>query len=218
MKIALYTANFGKYDQWLEPRYVDRSFDYYLFTDDKSIKSKAYQVTYCDRAKDPARMARYYKIVKGYEQLCSQGYNLIIWHDASIRQVKDIKGLIMQQKRDWMLMKHPQRTCIYDEFHACWDAYPPKDDRQTMLEQIQRYADEGYPTNNGLVATGLMFRRNNKYLLDICRDWWAEVERGSVRDQLSFDYVAWVNNFKYDTVPFFHTLTYYFQINRHIKK
>ena len=29
-------------------------------------------------------------------------------------------------------------------------------------------------------------------------DWWTEIKYGSRRDQLSFNYIAWKNNFKFN--------------------
>ncbi len=115
-----------------------------------------------------------------------------------------------------MVMKHPTRSCIYDEFHACLDGQ--RDDRDTMLNQVQRYASAGYPANNGLVATGVMIRRNDKVVLAFCRAWLDELENGSIRDQLSFNYVAWSMGFKYDMISYADTLTYYFRYVKHKNK
>ena len=68
-----------------------------------------------------------------------------------------------------------------------------------MRKQVDRYRKAGYPADNGLVSGAIIFRKNaSPTVKKINEDWWREIESGSVRDQLSFDYVAWKNTF-----PFF---------------
>ena len=45
----------------------------------------------------------------------------------------------------------------------------------------------------------VLFRRHNeKDCIKTMEDWWTEIKHNSKRDQLSFNYVAWKNNFKYN--------------------
>ena len=42
----------------------------------------------------------------------------------------------------------------------------------------------------------MLVRKHNEIdVIEISEDWWEEVKSGSRRDQLSFNYVAWKNNF-----------------------
>ncbi len=53
--------------------------------------------------------------------------------------------------------------------------------------------------DNGLTATGIIFRKNNdQQLIKVMEDWWEEIQNNSRRDQLSFCYVCWKNHFEYD--------------------
>ena len=131
-------------------------------------------------------------------------------------QRNSIKPLVLKMQTDIMMMKHPSRDCIYDEFHACYEE--PRDDRDTMQDQVQRYADKGYPEHNGLVATGVIIRRNNKKVLKFCKAWLKEVENGSIRDQLSCNYVLWKQKVKIDLINFQDTLTFYFNYRNHKNK
>lgn len=199
MKIAIFTALFGDYDEWRDPLYVQPNADYFVFTD-QDIKSDVYERL--DRllqtwdGPNNIRLAREVKILSGYKVLCSQGYDLIIYHDCNIVQKNNIQHLIDLQKCDLMILKHPTRICIYDEFHACNDGQ--KDKTKKMFDQVQGYANEGYPAKNGLAATGIIFRRNNKKVLKFCQAWLKEINNGSHRDQLSFNYVAWKLKYKFD--------------------
>ena len=216
MKVAVYTALFSKYDKFLEPKLGNDNIDRYIYTDQK-IKTNRYKVISYP-PDDSIRTARQIKIYHGYDDLINLGYDVVVWHDANMTQQANIEPLIRKMQTNMMLMKHPTRGCVYDEFHACCDAIPPKDDVPTMFRQVQGYANDGYPENNGMVATGVMIRKNHKSVLTFCRAWLDEVEAGSYRDQLSFNYVAWLLDFRFEIIPFHDTLTYYFNYRRHLKR
>ena len=56
---------------------------------------------------------------------------------------------------------------------------------------MKKYRDENFPKQFGLVQTGIIARENNNRTKEFCKNWWNELERGSKRDQLSFNYVLW---------------------------
>ena len=213
MKVAVYSYLFGDYDQWIDPVIYNKDHDYFLYTDNPTIKSNVYEIIECPEHKDTARNGRRWKLYLGYYDLVVKGYDLIVSHDSNIRINSDLADIYKNQVTDFMLMKHPTRDCIYDEYHACCDG--EKDGIYTMAEQVQGYADEFYPKHNGMVATGVMFRRNTKKVQDFCRIWFEEVLAGSIRDQLSFNYVAWKLKFKYDMIDFNYTLTWNFNYYQH---
>ena len=56
---------------------------------------------------------------------------------------------------------------------------------------------EGYPHDNGLVISGVLFRRHNeKDVIKVMEDWWHEIKYHSHICQLSLPYVFWKNKFK----------------------
>ena len=109
-----------------------------------------------------------------------------IYMDANINQLEDVNK---SYDSDMIAMKHPARDCIYQEVKAC--LYRGKDIEANMTKQINRYKAENYPDNNGLISAGVMFRKNNQKVIDLMELWWSEVEKGSHRDQLSFNYCLW---------------------------
>jgi hypothetical protein len=70
-----------------------------------------------------------------------------------------------------------------------------------MTSQVGRYEFSGYPHNNGLVETGVLLRRKQPEVATFNERWWAEIRQGSLRDQLSFNYVAWRVRLKYGLLP-----------------
>ena len=67
-----------------------------------------------------------------------------------------------------------------------------------MYTQVKRYLDEGYPQHNGLATNPIILRNHNdSEVINVMEDWWTEIKYGSRRDQLSFDYIAWKNDFNF---------------------
>jgi hypothetical protein len=112
--------------------------------------------------------------------------------------------------------KHPQRTCVFQELEACIKL--GKDDPGTMREQIARYKAEGYPPYNGLVETACVIRRHTEQITQFNEAWWREIAWGSLRDQLSFNYVAWKQSVQYGHVPGRRSESPYFAFHPHKRK
>lgn len=188
MKIAIYTAIIGDYETPKDPLFKDEGIDYFLFTDQRT-ESNVWNVRYISHSGLTTRKtARSIKILP-HEFL--PDYDLTIWVDANFTQKKSVKPLIERMIDDVVLLKHPARDCLYDEALTCIDF---KHDYQDIIEeQVYFYQRQGYPIKNGLVATGLILRKNTEQVRKLCDDWWYEVLSKSGRDQISFDYVAWIN-------------------------
>ena len=76
-----------------------------------------------------------------------------------------------------------------------------EDLKKEVTELRTKYNKENYPKNNGLIISGILLRRHND--LDVIKtmeSWWTELKYGSKRDQLSFNYVAWKNNLKFNYI------------------
>jgi len=88
-----------------------------------------------------------------------------------------------------MVFSHPYRACLYDEADTCIKL--GKEEREILNAQITAYRAEGYPPDNGLCETGLLIRRHTEAIIRFNEMWWAEIEAGSYRDQVSFNYAVW---------------------------
>ncbi|MDE7250890.1 MAG: hypothetical protein K2N82_13635, partial [Lachnospiraceae bacterium] len=74
----------------------------------------------------------------------------------------------------------------------------------TMDVQIERYRNAGYPEHNGLIDSGILVRElKNERVIKVMETWWQEVLHGSKRDQLSFNYACWKNDFVYDSTDLY---------------
>lgn len=106
---------------------------------------------------------------------------------------------VSEQHWDIALSKHGGRDCVYQEAEACM--HLGKDIPANVHPQISKYFDEGYPPHNGMVESGVLFRRNKRHVRELCEAWWQEIENHSHRDQLSFNYVCWKTKTEYATYP-----------------
>jgi hypothetical protein len=135
---------------------------------------------------DPRRTARYHKVMM-HKLFPKASYWL--WMDGNQQLIVDPWQLVdryMDMSADIATYKHPTRKCVYEELDACLKLR--KDNAALMRSQVLSYRQAGYPANNGMCETTVMIRRNTKAVRDFNEQWWREIVRGSVRDQLSFNY------------------------------
>ena len=203
MRIVVYTAIFGGYDELVDDQFQMDGVHYICFTDG-DIESKTWEVVNCTPIyNDPNRNAKKYKVLP-HRYL--KDYDYSVWIDGNILVVDDIRDLVKNHK--YQVFDHNQtlldpRDCIYKEYDAIMrlgkqNGGNYKDNPVLMYNQVKRYLDEGYPHNNRLATNPIIFRHHHdSQVIKVMEDWWTEIKYGSRRDQLSFDYVAWKNRFEY---------------------
>jgi len=210
MKIAIYTSIFGGYDDLIDDQYQMDGVDYICFTD-RDLESETWKVIKSTPIyNEPNRNAKKYKILP-HRYL--KDYDYSIWIDGNIKVISDIRALCNGDS--YKVYDHMQvfdkRNCIYDEAQAILnfgkinsERTPErgiknwKDNPKLITNQVNRYSLEGYPKNNGLATNPIIIR--NHHNLDVIKnmeDWWLEIKHNSKRDQLSFNYIAWKNQFNF---------------------
>jgi hypothetical protein len=159
------------------------------------------------------KRARKYKILP---HLFFPEYAYSVWVDGNISITGDMNEFITAHLKHSPMasLKHPDRNCLYQEARAC--IYLNKDDHSVIRRQMDYYRECGYPEGNGLIQSGVIIRRHNEQsVIRVMEDWWANVERYSRRDQLSFNYAAWKNSFEYDEIDIDASQNKYFVIRPH---
>jgi len=209
MKIVIYTIAFGeKFGIAKQPKFDN--VDYVCFSD-IDRKSKVWKTIKVDRKfEDPTRDARYYKMLP---HKCLSEYDVSIFMDANFLITCDVHDFLKNVFKDNILMTFDhnyvtgdERDCVYDEYDHIIKLGQRKnrykDVPEVMKKQIDRYEQEGYPRNNGLVVSSVLVRRHNDpKVIELMELWWKELSNGSKRDQLSFDYACWKLNFSYPYLP-----------------
>ncbi|MBE6485702.1 MAG: glycosyltransferase [Methanosphaera stadtmanae] len=213
-KIVVYTAITGSYDEIITPQVIEEDFDYICFTDNPDLKSEFWDIRYMEELDlDGIRKARYYKLLP-HKYL--KEYDYSIWIDANFDIIGSLKQYITKYSKTnkFLAIKHDLRDCIYEEAETCIEMQ--KDSEDIINLQIEKYRQLDYPEHNGLIASGILFRdHHDDKVIKLCEDWFDEVTNYSRRDQLSFNYVCWRNNFKYDEAPLFYFKNEYFQRVKH---
>lgn len=195
-KIVVYTAIIGGYDVLEDPEVVNKNFDYLCFTDThvkskvfKNIKVKLYK-------KDKIRTARRIKILA---HKYVENYDCSIWIDGNIFIIGNLNKLINKYLTNdihMAVMEHRTTGCIYKEAKTCIRL---RKEVEKIKSQINHYNNKNYPRKNGLLESGLLIRNHhNPIVKATMRDWWHHVDIFSNRDQISFNFVAWNNNLKFN--------------------
>lgn len=116
-----------------------------------------------------------------------------MWLDGVFQPLVSMSQLVeafLSGGADLALHPHPSRDCLYREARKCVKS--GKADPAEAGPQVARYSREGFPERFGLHATGvLLARAREPRVRAFMEDWWSEVERGTQRDQVSFDYCRW---------------------------
>jgi len=213
-KMVVYTAITGNYDHLMDPLYVNENFDYICFTDDQSLKSDFWEIRLMeDLNLDNIKKARRYKVLP---HVYLKEYNCSLWVDANFQIRDNLEDYINEYigNSSMICFDHPYRNCIYQEAEICIAI--KKDSASAINPQINKYKNENYPKEQGLISSGLLFRRHNDPdVIKLMNDWWNEIRMYSRRDQLSFNYVCWKNKFQYEMCDLFYFGNKYFIYKMH---
>ena len=246
-KKVIYTSVFGCTEEnnyhLHEPDVPLVGWDFICFTDNPNFKSDLWDVKLVKPLyEDGARNAKRYKLKP---HVFLKEYDISVWHDIEVKITKDINSVVtgMLTGNNLAILNHELcgrtvsgdlnvRKCVYEEAKFIqWlgDNNPKKiykDNMDIIHTQVDRYRKEGYPENNGLARTTVMFMRHNEDDVKQQMDtWWEEMKYGSRRDQISFNYSAWKNDFKFsyiqediDDNPYFLYMKKWRQIKRKEKR
>tara|TARA_R110002126_G_scaffold280677_1_gene428205 strand:- start:8117 stop:8782 length:666 start_codon:yes stop_codon:yes gene_type:complete len=199
---VLYTAIFDNKDKVKIHDYINEDFDYMLFVDEatfeaqkNNIISSNWKVTVLPNSDNPRLAAKEIKILS-HKHVSK--YKVSIWVDGSFKQVGDLNDFLSMSEENFVVMKHPFKVCMYAEAAACGRL--EKDNINVINRQVKRYLSEGYPENNGLNMGGILLRRKNLKVSLFNNKWWHEINKGSIRDQISFPYVEWKTGMNIESV------------------
>lgn len=124
-----------------------------------------------------------------------------VWTDGHLELLQSPQILVdmFLQDADIAVFKHPARNCVYEEANVCkWHVLDTPAKIDSLMNE---YSLNGYPKNNGLIESGVMIRRHTKKIKELNREWWKAILNKSFRDQLSFNYLCWKLDIKYNIIP-----------------
>lgn len=199
-KKVVYTCITGGYDTLRDPSKVSLGFDYICFTDDPNLKSDVWDIRPLPEGLENLSNVKKQRYVKINPHKFLKDYDLSIWVDGNMSLKGNLNDFISSNiNKEGVTVyvpAHPGRSCIYRE--ASVVASMKKDKPEIINPQMNRYKEEGFPENYGLLQSNILVRyHNDPGCIKLMEAWSEEVMNGSHRDQLSFNYASWKN----DDVP-----------------
>jgi hypothetical protein len=209
--MVIYTAISGGYDRLKDTQVKCGKFVAYV---EKPEGSNVWEEKKIEKhAEDSNRIAKWYKL---HPHILFPEEEISVWIDGSVEVTKDL-NLLLKELGDfkWGVHSHYMRDCAYDEGMVC--GMLKKDDADIISKQLSKYLlRERYPRNNGLAENTIIVRKHNDPdVIKVNEDWWNEILKHSKRDQISFDYICWKNNFKYTKIRGNVYSSPYFRVNKH---
>jgi hypothetical protein len=196
MKIAVYTAVFDGYDR-IPDVITEKGVDYYVYTDTPWMIGTGWTIVMCGKMFDGRKTARWYKT---HSHVLFPKYDYTIWIDGRVQLNKPVKSFIDKLKNNHIASKvHPCRKCIYEEYEEC--VKQKLDNIPRMTQQMNIIKSKKYPANNGLAETMILVRDNSIKVSRINNGWWSIINSLSLRDQLSFNFIIWLEKLKWSKIP-----------------
>jgi len=122
-----------------------------------------------------------------------------LWIDSNMKIVNNPNILVQKYlvNHNICVMPHPERHNWYEEALLMVQG---RDSVKNVQRAIDKYYNEGFPPTS-LYETGCLLRRNTKLVQNFNNTWWEEIQKNSIRDQVSFPYAAWKHGVAINTFP-----------------
>lgn len=204
MKVVVYTAILNGYDKLRN--HVDLPYDFIAYIDDKSIVPANTNWQIRDIPEEIAGLSMFDQInyLKHMPHKLFPEYDISVWEDGKVSINKNIQSLLDLDYEDnkFISNKHPERQNIFDEIDILRKWKLEKKETCDKLEQ--KYKQEGFPKDYGLVDTCMMIRRHNDpYVSEIMEEALALLNKYRiVRHELVLTYVLWKQNKTVSVIPF----------------
>jgi hypothetical protein len=199
---VVYTCMFGYSEHFNDFHYeTDPSIDFVCFTDNPNLASSFWRLQVLPPGPfDPHRAS---KRIKHLAHRYLEAYGECLYLDNTVRlkcpPLVLFEKLLNPCSRPWVCFAHPWRRCIYEEAREVVAA--GYDDARVVEAQMRHYKNLGYPANHGLVIGGFSLRRHlDPKVVSLAEDWFKNTMKFSKRDQLSFNFVAWRQGFKFQLI------------------
>ncbi|MBR2300205.1 MAG: DUF616 domain-containing protein [Alphaproteobacteria bacterium] len=206
-KSVVYTVITNDYDSLeiiQKYQYINPDWDYVCYTDNKKYIEQGHvgiweirPIVYTKL--DPVRNQRWHKL---HPHLLLPDYDESIYIDANIDILSDfLFKTIRKRNKDFLVPKHFKNKCIYEEYQ---DILLYKfDTPEIIYKELDFIKEAKMPRNKGFLETNILYRKhNNPKIILMMNQWWDMVEKYSKRDQLSFTYILWKNNYDIHQMEF----------------
>ena len=209
MNKCIYTAIFGNYDDLKEPTVVSKGWDYICFTD-QELTSNVWQIKKVNVEGDPQRMARRVKIL--FHEYIEHEYSF--WLDAAFHIHVDLNDF---WNRFWYapfcVPAHPLRNDVFREIESC--IANGRGNKEELERQREEYTKLNLKRFNGIITSGVMMRKRDDQVIELCQMWHDELSKWSSRDQVAFAKVA--QNWRIPTYKWDYSQSKELKYHKHLK-
>lgn len=183
-----YTVIIGGYDDLKQPAFISQNWKYKCFTDQDFELPPDNMWEIVKVNKDPnlsdAKNARKIKIL--FHQYVDTEFSLFV--DGTFYINCDLNRWWRRFQIPMTCINHPFDDCLYKDIRSCMGA--GKGDFFTLVRQANDYKNLGIQEHAGLIASGILMRKNTHEVRQFCDTWWSQVEQYTERDQIAFGYAA----------------------------
>lgn len=169
-------------------------FPLICFTD-QPIKSTAWEIVRLKPARNPQALNRQIKLL--WHEIFPDAIDCL-YCDANFRLQKSIEDASKIGKGLFYNHRHHRRARISQEAPRIAELGKAKP--AAVAKQLKCYQAAGFDTDENpqqsLSCNSVLYRR--KGTEELCERWWAELEKHTLRDQMSLDFVAWQMGFTID--------------------
>ena len=195
--LIIYTAITGNYDDLKSPIFIDPNVKYICFTNNPQLSSDKWEIRYVsDSSLSDVQLARKIKILPFEFMDIDKN---ILWVDAKYSIFSDLRKYISRylRKSSILCFPHFSRNNVCDEMSVLVQMYPYI--KEKLIIQTGTYLLEGFKDDCGLYDTGCIYRDfSDEKVYIMMKQWWDNISNYTHRDQISFPYVCWKNNFRPD--------------------
>lgn len=197
MKVAVLSTSLGGFDEPVKHTNQLVKADYFNFTDD-NFPPRDKSMTPRLQAKIPKMFG--WQLKPGYDAYLWLDGNLALAHAESIQYFLDAL-----EDHDVVVLKHPERNSLHWEYRYNWRGlnsnapsnYLTKRYAGELLdEQYSAITADGDYTDDRLVTGGVFMYRNTPQVRSMLKEWFYNVCRYTVMDQLAFTYVLRTSGLK----------------------
>ena len=193
MLTAIYTVIMGNYDTIKQPLVLTPGADYFLFTNNLTIKDAGvWKVVHIPSLNIVGRTERENNILLSRKvkmlphEYLPEGYEWGLYIDADMLIKRPLTELLDSLKGHTLMAtcRHSYCASIREEINDLINKGMV--DSHQVEQQWQRYVDWGFKDDLGISENGLLIRRHNEpSVIELMELWWKEYQQGCLRDQVS---------------------------------
>ena len=193
MPTAIYTVITGNYDTIKQPLVLTPGADYFLFTNNLTIKDAGvWKVVHIPSLNIVGRSEKENNILLSRRvkmlahEYLPQGYDVSVYVDADMLLKESLSELLdtMADNRLMAACRHSYCASVKEEIDDLLDKCMV--DVKQIENQWQRYVEWDFKDDLGISENGLLIRRHHDArVIKLMEFWWEEYQYGCLRDQVS---------------------------------